>query len=150
MPGTLSRPGIALFYYAFSFQSAPSTPCFIRRRRPPADGRAPRVLKSDSLEDEAHFRSPTRSSSSWRLPSRQLKIFSKFDRFTEYYNDERPRQAFNGRFPSQLYRPSARPYTGLGELEYASHGRTITVTQYGRLCIGRRPTSRAYGEFKPL
>jgi putative transposase len=62
----------------------------------------------------------------------------KFDRFIEYYNDERPHQALNGRVPSQLYRPSTRPYTGLGELEYPMHDRIITVTQCGRICIGRR------------
>jgi putative transposase len=54
------------------------------------------------------------------------------------YNDERPHQSLNGRCPGQLYRPSARPYTGLGELEYPLHDRTITVTQCGRICIGRR------------
>jgi hypothetical protein len=36
------------------------------------------------------------------------------------------------------YRPSTRPYKGLGELEYPLHDRTITVTQCGRICIGRR------------
>jgi putative transposase len=67
-----------------------------------------------------------------------LQQQEKFDRFIEYYNDERPHQALNGRCPGQLYRPSTRPYTGLGELEYPLHDRTITVTQCGRICIGRR------------
>src|ERR1700675_3543096 len=67
-----------------------------------------------------------------------LQQQEKFDRFIEYYNDERPHQSLNGRCPGQLYRPSARPYTGLGELEYPLHDRTITVSQCGRICIGRR------------
>lgn len=67
-----------------------------------------------------------------------LQQQEKFDRFIQYYNDERPHQALNGRCPGQLYRPSTRPYTGLGELEYPLHDRTITVTQCGRICIGRR------------
>jgi putative transposase len=67
-----------------------------------------------------------------------LQQQEKFDRFIEYYNDERPHQALNGRCPAQLYRPSTRPYTGLGELEYPLHDRTITVTQCGRICLGRR------------
>lgn len=39
---------------------------------------------------------------------------------------------------STQYRPSPRPYQGLSDLEYPFHDRTITVTQCGRICIGRR------------
>jgi putative transposase len=67
-----------------------------------------------------------------------LQQQEKFDRFIEYYNQERPHQALNGRCPSQLYRPSPRPYKGLGELVYPLHDRAVTVTQCGRICIGRR------------
>ena len=67
-----------------------------------------------------------------------LQQQAKFDQFIEYYNVERPHQALNGRCPAQLYKPSARPYQGLSELEYPLHDRTITVTSCGRICIGRR------------
>jgi putative transposase len=67
-----------------------------------------------------------------------LQQQERFDHFIEYYNNERPHQSLNGRCPGQLYRPSARPYTGLSELEYPLHDRTVTVTQCGRICIGRR------------
>ena len=67
-----------------------------------------------------------------------LQQQERFDRFIEYYNDERPHQSLNGRCPGQLYRPSSRPYTGLSELQYPLHDRAITVTQCGRICIGRR------------
>jgi putative transposase len=67
-----------------------------------------------------------------------LQQQAKFDHFIGYYNAERPHQALNGRCPAQLYQPSTRAYSGLGELEYPFHDRTITVTQCGRICIGRR------------
>jgi hypothetical protein len=41
-------------------------------------------------------------------------------------------------YPGELYSPSPRPYTGLSDVEYPFHDRTITVTQCGRICIGRR------------
>jgi putative transposase len=67
-----------------------------------------------------------------------LQQQAKFDHFIEYYNEERPHQALEGRYPAQLYRPSPRPYTGLSDLEYPFHDRTITVTTCGRICLGRR------------
>ena len=36
-----------------------------------------------------------------------------FDRFLECYNNERPHQALDMRYPSELYYPSPRPYEGL-------------------------------------
>ena len=42
------------------------------------------------------------------------------------------------KYPVELYQPSPRPYRGLSELKYPFHDRTITVTQCGRICIGRR------------
>lgn len=38
----------------------------------------------------------------------------------------------------KLYQRSPRPYHGLDELRYPFHDRTITVTQCGRICFGRR------------
>ena len=54
------------------------------------------------------------------------------------YNHERPHQALDMKYPAELYRPSPRPYHGLDELHYPFHDRTITVTQCGRICFGRR------------
>jgi len=50
----------------------------------------------------------------------------------------RPHQALDMKYPAELYQPSARPYHGLEELRYPFHDRTITVTQCGRICFGRR------------
>jgi putative transposase len=67
-----------------------------------------------------------------------LQQQARFDRFIECYNHERPHQALNMRYPAELYRPSTRPYAGLPELHYPFHDRIVTVTQCGRLCLGRR------------
>jgi putative transposase len=62
----------------------------------------------------------------------------RFDRFIEEYNQERPHQAIGMKYPAELYVSSSRPYKGLSDLEYPFHDRTITVTNCGRICIGRR------------
>ncbi len=67
-----------------------------------------------------------------------LQQQARFDDFIDCYNNERPHQALNLKYPAELYRRSARPYRGLSELEYPFHDRTITVTQCGRVCFGRR------------
>lgn len=67
-----------------------------------------------------------------------LQQQAKFDHFQHEYNHERPHQALAMRYPAELYRPSPRPYRGLPPLEYPLHDRTVTVTQCGRLCFGRR------------
>jgi len=50
----------------------------------------------------------------------------------------RPHQAIGMQYPAELYTPSPRCYRGIGELEYPFHDRTITVTNCGRICIGKR------------
>jgi putative transposase len=67
-----------------------------------------------------------------------LQQQAKFDDFIDCYNHERPHQALDMKYPAELYRPSSRPYHGLDELHYPFHDRTITVTQCGRICFGRR------------
>jgi putative transposase len=67
-----------------------------------------------------------------------LQQQAKFDAFIHDYNHERPHQALGMQYPAELYSTSPRAYTGLPELEYPFHDRTVTVTQCGRLCFGRR------------
>jgi putative transposase len=67
-----------------------------------------------------------------------LQQQDKFDRFIETYNRDRPHQAIGMHYPAELYTSSPRPYRGIGELEYPFHDRTITVTNCGRICIGKR------------
>jgi len=56
----------------------------------------------------------------------------------ELYNHERPHQAIAMHYPAELYTASSRAYTGLPELSYPFHDMTVTVTECGRLCFGRR------------
>ena len=67
-----------------------------------------------------------------------LQQQARFDDFLDCYNDERPHQALDMKYPAELYQPSALPYHGLDELHYPFHDHTITVTQCGRICFGRR------------
>jgi putative transposase len=67
-----------------------------------------------------------------------LQQQARFDDFLDCYNDERPHQALDMKYPAELYQPSPRPYHGLDELHYPFHDHTITVTQCGRICFGRR------------
>ena len=67
-----------------------------------------------------------------------LEQQEKFDAFIREYNFERPHQAINMKYPAEIYKPSERIYMGLPELEYPFHDRQVTVTQCGRICIGKR------------
>jgi putative transposase len=67
-----------------------------------------------------------------------LQQQAKFDDFIECFNNERPHQALNMRTPAECYVPSTRPYTGLPELDYPFHDKTVTVTSCGRICFNRQ------------
>jgi len=67
-----------------------------------------------------------------------LQQQDRFDRFVGVYNNERPHQALNGRYPAELYTPSPRVYRAPDPPEYPFHDRTVLVTQCGRICIGNR------------
>ena len=67
-----------------------------------------------------------------------LQQQAKFDDFIQCYNHQRPHQALRMQYPGELYKPSPRPYKGLREVSYPFHDRTITITQCGRICLGRR------------
>src|SRR5512140_1774991 len=57
-----------------------------------------------------------------------LQQQARFDAFLTRYNTERPHQALDMKVPGDLYTRSARPYEGLGDLEYPGHDWTATVT----------------------
>jgi putative transposase len=67
-----------------------------------------------------------------------LQQQGKFDDFQEQYNNDRPHEALNMKYPGELYTPSARVYDRLAEPEYPFHDRVVRVTRCGRICIGRR------------
>jgi putative transposase len=67
-----------------------------------------------------------------------LQQQARFDEFIACFNDERPHQGLNMRYPAELYEASPRPYVGLRELDYPFHDLTLTITQCGRICMGAR------------
>ena len=80
----------------------------------------------------------TRKKATTKPPAENmLQQQGKFDEFRHEFNYERPHQALDMRRPGDLYRPSMRSYRGLPDVEYPLHDRTITVTNCGRICIGR-------------
>lgn len=67
-----------------------------------------------------------------------LQQQSRFEDFVEVYNNERPHQALGGKYPGEIYTPSAREYHHPEAVEYPFHERTIQVTQCGRICLNGR------------
>lgn len=67
-----------------------------------------------------------------------LQQQGRFDAFVEGYNNDRPHQALGGKYPGEVYTPSAREYHHPEVPEYPFHDRTIQVTQCGRICMGNR------------
>jgi putative transposase len=67
-----------------------------------------------------------------------LQQQARFDRFVEVFNHERPHEALDRKCPAEVYPPSPRPYTGLPDIDYPFHDKTIVVTNGGRICLGRK------------
>jgi putative transposase len=40
--------------------------------------------------------------------------------------------------PAEIYQPSSRHYTGLPDIDYLFHDKTIVVTRCGRICLGNK------------
>src|SRR6266700_4041797 len=40
--------------------------------------------------------------------------------------------------PAEVYQPSQRVYTGLPDIDYPLHDKTIVVTRCGRICLGKK------------
>jgi putative transposase len=73
-----------------------------------------------------------------------LQQQARFDDFIDQYNRERPHQALAMKVPADLYRPSARPYHGLEELEYPLHDWSAIVTHCGRICFKSRKVNLSH------
>jgi len=65
-----------------------------------------------------------------------LQQQARFDAFLDVFNTKRPHEALNMQCPADVYRPSGRPYTGLPDIDYPLHDKTIVVTLCGRICLG--------------
>ena len=67
-----------------------------------------------------------------------LQQQARFDDFVSEFNTERPHEALAMKVPGDIYRPSAKPYAGLPELDYPFHDRDTLVTACGRICMHRK------------
>src|SRR6266478_1313144 len=67
-----------------------------------------------------------------------LQQQARFDKFIEVFNNERPHEALDMKCPAEVYQPSQRGYTGLPDLDYPLHDKTIVVTRCGRICLGKK------------
>ena len=67
-----------------------------------------------------------------------LQQQARFDKFIEVFNNERPHEALDMKCPAEVYQPSPRPYTGLPDIDYPLHDKTIVVTRCGRICLGKK------------
>ncbi|HLJ59336.1 MAG TPA: integrase core domain-containing protein [bacterium] len=65
-----------------------------------------------------------------------LQQQARFDTFIDIFNNERPHEALDMKCPAEAYHPSPRPYTGLPDIDYPFHDKTIVVTRCGRICLG--------------
>src|SRR6266581_4504464 len=67
-----------------------------------------------------------------------LQQQARFDKFIEVFNNERPHEALDMKCPAEVYPPSQRVYTGLPDIDYPLHDKTIVVTRCGRICLGKK------------
>ena len=56
----------------------------------------------------------------------------------EIFNQQRPHEALDMQCPAEVYQPSPRPYTGLPDIDYPFHDKTIVVTRCRRICLGSK------------
>lgn len=64
-----------------------------------------------------------------------LQQQAKFDKFVDEYNNERPHESLDMNLPAERYLASPRAYSGLPELDYPFHDKTVVVTSCGRICM---------------
>ena len=70
-----------------------------------------------------------------------LQQQDKFDSFIEEYNNDRPHQSLNMKYPAELYTPSVKEYRAVEDPGYPYHEKTIRVTQCGRICLNGKKIS---------
>jgi putative transposase len=67
-----------------------------------------------------------------------LQQRARFDDFIEIFNEQRPHEALDMKCPAEVYQPGARVSTGLPDIDYPFHDKTIVVTNCGRVCLGHQ------------
>jgi hypothetical protein len=56
----------------------------------------------------------------------------------DIFNQQRPHEALDMKCPAESYQPSPRPYTGLPDIDYPFHDKTIVVTRCGRIGLQQK------------
>src|SRR5262249_16516577 len=64
-----------------------------------------------------------------------LQQQARFDKFVDVFNHLRPHDM---KCPAEVHQPSQHPYTGLPDIDYPLHDKTIVVTRCGRICLGNK------------
>src|SRR6202044_3123491 len=54
-----------------------------------------------------------------------LQQQTRFDKFIEVFDNERPHEPLGMNYPAEVYRPSPRLYQGLPDIDYPLHDKTI-------------------------
>ena len=67
-----------------------------------------------------------------------LQQQARFDKFMDIFNNERPHEALDMKCPAEVYQLSQHLYTGLPDIDYPFHDKTIVVTRCGRICLGKK------------
>ena len=67
-----------------------------------------------------------------------LQQQARFDAFIDEFNRKRAHQALAMQTPADRYRPSARVYQGLEDLDYPFQDWSAVVTHCGRICFKGR------------
>jgi len=70
-----------------------------------------------------------------------LQQQDKFVSFIDEYNNDRPHQSLNMKYPAELYTPSTKVYRPPEPPDYPYHDKTIRVTQCGRICLNNKKIS---------
>ena len=78
-----------------------------------------------------------------------LQQQARFDAFQSEFNTERAHEALAMKMPAEVYWPSARLYTGLSEVVYPFHDKTITITNCGHLCMLRKKDQYIHRSCRP-
>jgi putative transposase len=73
-----------------------------------------------------------------KMVFRERILTSFFDKFIDVFNNPRPHEALAMKCPVEIYQPSNRTYTGLPDIDYPLHDKTIVVTRCGRICPGKK------------
>jgi len=91
------------------------------------------ISNFDRLGPQDRSKAPTKPAA-----SNFLQQQARFDKFIDVFNNQRPHEALAMKCPVEIYQPSNRTYTGLPDIDYPLHDKTIVVTRCGRICLGKK------------